>query len=80
MIIADSALDRYSLSEYSSPMNEFREWVEDRGQVEAGRQLGRTQGTISKWLATGEIPGEAVRHTSEITGIGRDKLNPRLFG
>jgi hypothetical protein len=61
-------------------MDEFRQWVEIRKQTIAARELRRSQGTISKWLSAGEIPGESVRHVENVTGIDREKLNSRLYG
>lgn len=61
-------------------MSEFAKWVEDQtSQIRAAEILGRSQGTISKWIAAGEIPGDACPDVSDKTGIERGDLNARLY-
>jgi hypothetical protein len=61
-------------------MSDFETWVDQQeSQTIAAQLLGRSQGTISKWIAAGEVPGESVPEVSTITGIERKDLNARLY-
>lgn len=61
-------------------MSKFSKWVNEQpSQTRAGQILGRSQATISKWLASGEVPGDACPEISEKTGIKRKDLNARIY-
>jgi Uma2 family endonuclease len=49
------------------------------GQTALARQIGKTQGHISKWLQRDFIPPEAVLAIERATGISRHALRPDLY-
>jgi DNA-binding transcriptional regulator YdaS (Cro superfamily) len=50
------------------------------GQTALARALGlRSQGSISRWVATGRVPAERVLDIERITGVSRRALRPDLY-
>ena len=48
---------------------------EDGLKAQLARELGMSQGAISKWIARGKIPSQQVQKVSRIIGIPTDKLH-----
>lgn len=49
------------------------------GQSALARQIGKTQGHISKWIQRGHIPPDAVLSIEHVTGIPRHELRPDIY-
>ena len=57
-------------------MDELIEYLKANTQQGLADSLGVSQGAISQWIASREIPIKRVRKISRITGIPADKLHP----
>lgn len=61
-------------------MSEFAKWVDRQAsQTMAAQILGRSQATVSRWIAAGEVPGDECPDVSRTTGIERQDLNARVY-
>jgi DNA-binding transcriptional regulator YdaS (Cro superfamily) len=50
------------------------------GQTALAKALGlRSQGSISRWIATGRVPAERVLDIEEKTRVSRHELRPDLY-
>lgn len=50
------------------------------GQSALARALGlKSQGSISRWVATGRVPSERVLAVEALTGVSRHELRPDLY-
>lgn len=64
-------------------INVFRKWRDDLGltQEEAGKRIGVTQASYSRFERDEESPGpEKCNEIQKITGIPREHLRPDIFG
>lgn len=49
------------------------------GQRALAREIGKTQGHISKWLERRYLPAEVVLKIEQATGVPRHDLRPDLY-